>query len=257
MSSHLRTKRRICESPDVHTLARVSPSIRGPYRNIDQPHGSARFAPKIVMPRGGNYFVPPRVLTIYEQIYCFSILLGTISRFKMRTQRSVLSRSCLNRRLFSTITPFRATAPFASGPAPPRLPKEDQELYERLQQQSTGAFSTPRPDVVVNPSSTPASSSPPLTQRQRPQINQSPHSSPGEAKEGQSTANERAEQELTARVKASGRGEELHPDVRRGALPEFEGERNPKTGEVGGPKNEPLRWGGGVDWSYNGRVTDF
>jgi hypothetical protein len=26
---------------------------------------------------------------------------------------------------------------------------------------------------------------------------------------------------------------------------------------VGGPKNEPLRWGEQGDWSYNGRVTDF
>ena len=43
----------------------------------------------------------------------------------------------------------------------------------------------------------------------------------------------------------------------RGARPEFDGERNPKTGEVGGPKTEPLRWGSAGDWSYNGRVTDF
>ena len=171
--------------------------------------------------------------------------------------RIQFSRICLHRRSLSTTARFRATAPFASGPAPPPLPKEEQELYERLQQQSTGAFSTPRPDVVVNPSSIPTSSSAPTTPRQRPQINQSPHSTPAEAEEGKATARDKAEQELNARVKASGRGEELHPDVRRGALPEFEGERNPKTGEVGGPKNEPLRWGGGVDWSYNGRVTDF
>ncbi|KKY31002.1 putative fmp21-like protein [Diaporthe ampelina] len=45
--------------------------------------------------------------------------------------------------------------------------------------------------------------------------------------------------------------------VWRGARPEFDGERNPKTGEVGGPKTEPLRWGSAGDWSYNGRVTDF
>lgn len=45
--------------------------------------------------------------------------------------------------------------------------------------------------------------------------------------------------------------------IRKGAPPEFEGEKNPKTGEVGGPKNEPLRWGSAGDWSYNGRVTDF
>ncbi|RPB00978.1 hypothetical protein L873DRAFT_1640650, partial [Choiromyces venosus 120613-1] len=46
----------------------------------------------------------------------------------------------------------------------------------------------------------------------------------------------------------------LHPDVRRGAPPEFEGEVNPKTGERGGPKNDPLRYG---DWAFNGRVSDF
>jgi hypothetical protein len=65
---------------------------------------------------------------------------------------------------------------------------------------------------------------------------------------------------VNARVAATGKGEELHPDIRRGAKPEFEGDRNPKTGEIGGPKNEPLRWGSTEergDWSYNGRVTDF
>lgn len=42
-----------------------------------------------------------------------------------------------------------------------------------------------------------------------------------------------------------------------GAPDEFEGDRNPRTGEIGGPKKEPLRWGSNGDWSYNGRVTDF
>ncbi|EFX06475.1 hypothetical protein CMQ_6796 [Grosmannia clavigera kw1407] len=45
--------------------------------------------------------------------------------------------------------------------------------------------------------------------------------------------------------------------VWRGAAPEFDGDRNPLTGEVGGPKTEPLRWGSNGDWSFNGRVTDF
>ncbi|KAK8092065.1 hypothetical protein PG997_002426 [Apiospora hydei] len=51
----------------------------------------------------------------------------------------------------------------------------------------------------------------------------------------------------------------VQPNVplRKGAPPEFEGETNPKTGEVGGPKNEPLRWGAAGDYSFNGRVTDF
>lgn len=55
-------------------------------------------------------------------------------------------------------------------------------------------------------------------------------------------------------------------DVARGAesdpffendKPEFEGKVNPKTGESGGPKTEPLKWGSKGDWSFNGKVTDF
>ena len=79
----------------------------------------------------------------------------------------------------------------------------------------------------------------------RPQINQSPDSSP------------EIKFENGKEIK---KGEEFHPNMRRGAPPEFEGDVNPKTGEVGGPKNEPLRWGSthnSGDWSYNGRVTDF
>lgn len=37
-------------------------------------------------------------------------------------------------------------------------------------------------------------------------------------------------------------------------IPEFDGEVNPKTGERGGPKQDPLRHS---DWSFNGRVSDF
>lgn len=114
---------------------------------------------------------------------------------------------------------------FSRGPAPPRLPQEEQEIFEDLQRKSTGAFSTPR---------------------STPKINQSPDSEADAA-----SATEAAE------IKATGKGEELHPDVRYGVQPEFEGEKNPKTGEVGGPKNEPLRWGAAGDWSYGGRVTDF
>lgn len=116
----------------------------------------------------------------------------------------IASRSFLIRPL-STSPILSADKPFAfkSGPAPPKLPKEEQEIFEDLQRKSTGAFSTP-------------------------QVNQSP------ASEAQS-----------------------HPDAPVGVKPEFEGEKNPKTGEVGGPKNEPLRWGSDGDWSYGGRVTDF
>jgi hypothetical protein len=148
-------------------------------------------------------------------------------------------------------------------PAPPRLPKEEQEIFESLQRQSTGAFSTPLPE-----------------RRATPQINQSPDSSAKEIADAQTTVSERVDKVAATGASASegsdaetghsvlkemydkviearGQGEELHPNVRRGAQPEFEGDVNPKTGEVGGPKNEPLRWGATGEWTYNGRATDF
>lgn len=51
----------------------------------------------------------------------------------------------------------------------------------------------------------------------------------------------------------------LHPDARKPLVPEFKGEVNPKTGERGGPKREPVgKWTeDGGDWSVKGRVSDF
>ncbi|KAL8278651.1 hypothetical protein RQP46_008943 [Phenoliferia psychrophenolica] len=46
----------------------------------------------------------------------------------------------------------------------------------------------------------------------------------------------------------------MHPDFRKKPKPGFEGTTNPETGEIGGPKNEPLKHG---DWSYGGKCTDF
>lgn len=150
-----------------------------------------------------------------------------------RTLLAQSTRFATARNLSTTRVVFTSWSP---GPSPPRLAKEEQERFEQLQAQSTGAFSTPR---------TP------------PQINQSPQSKPdviAKPAPGSPEAKAEAAAILNAKVKD---GDELHPNVRRGAKPEFEGETNPLTGEVGGPKNNPLRWGHGGDWSYNGRVTDF
>lgn len=144
-------------------------------------------------------------------------------------QRGIISRPSQIRSL-STTSSFASDgkpSPFSQGPSPPRLPKEEQDIFEELQRRSTGAFSTPR---------------------STPQVNQSPDASPAENTSASSSSQQGVEIE---------EGEELHPHARQGMRPEFEGERNPKTGEVGGPKNEPLRWGGEGDWSYGGRVTDF
>jgi hypothetical protein len=49
-----------------------------------------------------------------------------------------------------------------------------------------------------------------------------------------------------------------HPDARMPIQPDFEGDVNPRTGERGGPKKEPVKkWGAEGDWSHSGRVTDF
>jgi len=42
--------------------------------------------------------------------------------------------------------------------------------------------------------------------------------------------------------------------MRRPVQAEFQGDRNPVTGEVGGPKTEPTKHG---DWSFGGRASDF
>lgn len=150
--------------------------------------------------------------------------------------------------MFSSTKLSRAGT-FSLEPAPPRLPEAEQKIYEKLQRSSRGAFSTPSLKSSLEQES---KSQEPQPQRANPQIDPSSQSEvqPVSSEEGWNAGS-------NLRLRATGEGDELHPDVRRGAQPEFEGERNPKTGEVGGPKNEPLRWGGKADWSYNGRVTDF
>lgn len=51
----------------------------------------------------------------------------------------------------------------------------------------------------------------------------------------------------------------LHPDAQQPLKAEFEGNVNPRTGEEGGPKREPVGKCADSegDWSFKGRVTDF
>ncbi|OTA90072.1 hypothetical protein M434DRAFT_78474 [Hypoxylon sp. CO27-5] len=118
---------------------------------------------------------------------------------------------------------------FQSMPSPPRLPPDQQAEFERLQR-------TANTQEGFNPTSTPDFSSPasnPLT------------TGSSSAVDGLTPAAPTIEDDFAS------------VPLRKGAPPEFEGDVNPKTGEVGGPKNEPLRWGPGGDYSFNGRVTDF
>ncbi|KAF3158502.1 putative mitochondrial protein, conserved [Orbilia oligospora] len=133
-------------------------------------------------------------------------------------------------RHFTTTLPFKSSSSFKPSPSPPRLPKEDQETFESLTKASMGAFSTshlqsPSPNTNTNTTS-------------------------------QSTTNTSNNNKNTMTMKAEDLLSELkHKDLLTGGeKPLFEGERNPVTGEVGGPKTEPTKYG---DWSFNGRVTDF
>lgn len=125
---------------------------------------------------------------------------------------------------------------FQQGPSPPRLPPDQQAEFERLQRAVADRLAdpTPLPHEQQQPSVSPAST---------PRHTTTPDGT-AVAAAATSTSSPSADEPTTG-------------GVWRGAPPEFDGERNPKTGEVGGPKTEPLRWGSAGDWSYNGRVTDF
>ncbi|KKP05321.1 hypothetical protein THAR02_02587 [Trichoderma harzianum] len=125
-----------------------------------------------------------------------------------------------------TTTRLSSSSSFSSRPSPPKLPAAQQAEFERLQR--AAAVSSAFQEVA-------ATQTPPATET--PRHTTSASASANSVKTDESTT--------------------LNQGLFRGAPPEFEGDTNPKTGEVGGPKNEPLRWGGEGDWSYNGRVTDF
>ena len=140
----------------------------------------------------------------------------------------------LTRRLTPLIRPStRLSSTFQSRPSPPKLPADQQAEFERLQRAASvsSAFQpTEEPSVTVTSTTTTTSTTATAT----PATSQIRHTTTPEKKD-----------------------EDMNIGYFRGAPPEFEGDVNPKTGEVGGPKNEPLRWGGDSDWSYNGRATDF
>jgi hypothetical protein len=48
---------------------------------------------------------------------------------------------------------------------------------------------------------------------------------------------------------------EKHPEYRGKPKADFEGDINPKTGEVGGPKKEPLSWQGEVSLTSDGETS--
>jgi len=80
----------------------------------------------------------------------------------------------------------------------------------------------------------------------------SPPRLPKHLQEEFETLQRQAETSSTGNIAEDGR--ELHPDMRPPIQADFEGDRNPITGEIGGPKTEPTKYG---DWSFGGRASDF
>ncbi|SCV05191.1 LANO_0H02058g1_1 [Lachancea nothofagi CBS 11611] len=135
-----------------------------------------------------------------------------MSFLKIQTRSMV--RAALGKQVLGIRPVFTRGFQDKRGPAPPQLPKEEQEEFEKLQRiaQSQEAIDEYNRELE------------------------------------QDTTKESAKSPF---LKADIGG--FSPEFSK-TIPEFEGDVNPKTGERGGPKQDPLRHG---DYSFNGRVTDF
>ncbi|KAF3905798.1 hypothetical protein AA313_de0205138 [Arthrobotrys entomopaga] len=146
------------------------------------------------------------------------------------------------RHRYLSTTPHATSKPFKQTPSPPRLPPKDQEEFESLQKASMGAFSTSHLEIQQGQGGT-SENSISEAEMLRLNINIDP---------SQSQTQPRVQSQQQKQME---QGQGQHPDLLKGGeKPLFEGDRNPVTGEVGGPKTDPVKYG---DWSFNGRVTDF
>ncbi|KAL1896005.1 hypothetical protein Cpir12675_002982 [Ceratocystis pirilliformis] len=147
-----------------------------------------------------------------------------------------LTPLCRNLRLPTpTFTFARPASSLRPSPGPPRLPAAEQAEFERLQRLAASA--------LTNPNSVSAAEA--LAE------------ATGGAGVASSTTSSASSSSAISSSTAAPSPDLEEGGLFRGAKPEFDGDRNPATGEVGGPKNEPLRWGSKSDWSFNGRATDF
>jgi Protein of unknown function (DUF1674) len=120
-----------------------------------------------------------------------------------------------------------STSPFGNSPGPPLLPPDQQREFEELVRKAQAPLSTSPKTHTTGAFDSTASSG--VSSKSR---------------DGDTTVVADATAEVLDR----------HPDAPKRLPPEFIGDVNPKTGEIGGPKREPLKFG---DWSYGGKVTDF
>ena len=117
----------------------------------------------------------------------------------------------------SSIRFFSPPSKFDFQPGPPRLPKEQQEEFEKLQSIANSQIAIEEYNDQI-------------AQQQAEGSTQEP--------------------------KAPIVNSEIGSFSSLKLVPDFEGEVNPKTGERGGPKQEPLKHTKD-EWSFKGRVIDF
>ena len=117
----------------------------------------------------------------------------------------------------SSIRFFSPPSKFDFQPGPPRLPKEQQEEFEKLQSIANSQIAIEEYNDQI-------------AQQQAEGSTQEP--------------------------KAPIVNSEIGSFSSLKLVPDCEGEVNPKTGERGGPKQEPLKHTKD-EWSFNGRVIDF
>lgn len=179
--------------------------------------------------RSNNTTTLPRVQTQQQQSKSQTLKMPSIRLLPPSTLRLLRASSAAPTSPSPAALIRTYSSAFQNAPAPPRLPAEQQAEFERLQRAVADRFADPTPLPHEQPQTSPAATSRHV-----------------------STSGGGGEAPVKAQAEEVATG-----GVWRGAPPEFDGEKNPKTGEVGGPKTEPLRWGSAGDWSYNGRVTDF
>ncbi|KAL3234828.1 hypothetical protein RNJ44_02616 [Nakaseomyces bracarensis] len=126
-------------------------------------------------------------------------------------------------RVNSVVPGFRVTTALPSArmlnttrqPSPPKLPREEQEEFEKLQRIA--------------------------------------HSQEAIEEYNRKIKSDPTKESLNNELLTKNDIGSFSPEFSK-TIPEFEGDVNPKTGEIGGPKQDPLKHG---DYSFNGRVTDF
>lgn len=127
-------------------------------------------------------------------------MLRTLSRLQVANLTTVTAPRILSCSCMSTSTRSAAPSSFTTRPGPPPLDRASQREFEELQRRVNAPASKPAPGT------TGAETTAVITDESKVD-----------------------EQTLT-----------MHPDLRKPPPPLFEGETNPTTGEIGGPKREPL-----------------